>query len=65
MCRVGDWWECIDNIFSLLSTDVGSSIDGGYKGVPGDFGCGERNREGENVLEFADSCGIIVDNTHF
>ena len=43
---------------------VGSSING-YEGVHAGFGWGERNKEVENVLEFADSCGMIVGNTYF
>jgi len=37
----------------------------GYEGVHGGHGWGVRNREGERVLEFADSFGMVVCNTYF
>ena len=43
---------------------VGSSADG-YEGVHGGHGLGERNREGERILELADSFGMVVGNTFF
>ena len=37
----------------------------GYEGVHGGRGLGERNEEGERLLEFADSTGMAVVNTFF
>ena len=43
---------------------VGCSYSG-YSGVHGDFGYGERNREGERLPELADSLDIVIGNTFF
>ena len=37
----------------------------GYDGIHGGFGRGERNRDGERILEFADSLDMVVGNTFF
>ena len=37
----------------------------GYIGIHGGFGWGERNRDGERILEFADSLDMVVGNTFF
>ena len=37
----------------------------GYDGIHGGFGWGERNRDGERILEFADSLDMVVGNTFF
>ena len=37
----------------------------GYDGIHGGFGWGERNRDGERILEFADSLDMVVRNTFF
>ena len=37
----------------------------GYDGIHGGFGWGERNRDGEKILEFADSLDMVVGNTFF
>ena len=37
----------------------------GYDGLHGGFGWGERNRDGERILEFADSLDMVVGNTFF
>ena len=37
----------------------------GYDGIHGGFGWGERNRDGERILEFADSLDMVVENTFF
>ena len=37
----------------------------GYDGIYGGFGWGERNRDGERILEFADSLDMVVGNTFF
>ncbi len=41
------------------------SASAGYEGVHGGHGWGTRNAEGERVLEFAESCGMLVGNTCF
>ena len=33
----------------------------GYDGIHGGFGWGERNRDGERILEFADSLDMVVE----
>ena len=43
---------------------VGSTADG-YEGVHGGFGYGERNKEGERILEFALAHDLIIGNTLF
>ena len=37
----------------------------GYDGIHGGFGRGERNRDGERILEFAYSLDMVVGNTFF
>ena len=37
----------------------------GYGGIHGKFGWGELNRDGERILEFADSLDMVVGNTFF
>ena len=37
----------------------------GYDGIHGGFGWGERNRDGKEILEFADSLDMVVGNTFF
>ena len=37
----------------------------GYAGVHRGFGRRERNRDGERILEFADSVGMMIGNTLF
>ena len=37
----------------------------GYDGIHGGFGWGERNRDGERILEFADNLEMVVGNTFF
>ena len=37
----------------------------GYDGIHGGFGWGECNRDGERILEFADSLDMVVGNTFF
>jgi len=36
-----------------------------YDGVHGGFGWGQRNRDGERMLDLADSCDLVVGNTFF
>ena len=43
---------------------VGERVDG-FEGVHGDKGFGNRNLEGEMILEFADSRELIIANTFF
>jgi hypothetical protein len=47
-----------------LNGHVGSKIDG-FETVHGGFGFGERNVEGEMILEFADALNLAVLNTWF
>lgn len=47
-----------------LNGHVGREADG-YEGVHGGFGWGERNQEGEMLLEFADAMEMVVANTCF
>ena len=37
----------------------------GHDGIHGGFDWGERNRDGEKILEFADSLDMVVGNTFF
>jgi len=43
---------------------VGTNVDG-YDGVHGGYGFGERNADGERILEFGDVMELIVTNTCF
>ena len=43
---------------------VGAAVDG-FAGVHGGNGYGNRNAEGEQLLEFADAMGLAVANTYF
>jgi len=43
---------------------AGSSVNG-YEGVHGGHRWGERNKEGERLLEFADSFNMVIGNTFF
>ena len=43
---------------------VGTNVDG-YDGVYGGYGFGERNADGEWILEFCDAMELIVTNTCF
>ena len=54
--------NCI--VIGDFNRHVWSSMDE-CEGLHGGFGWGERNGKGENLLEFADSCGMIVSNTYF
>jgi len=47
-----------------LNGYVGTNVDG-YDGVYGDYGFGERNADGEHLLEFCDAIELIVTNTCF
>jgi len=47
-----------------LSGDVGTTVDG-YGGVHGGYRFGERNADGERLLEFCDAMELIVANTCF
>src|SRR6266516_5497144 len=47
-----------------MNGHVGAKADG-YEGVHGGKGYGERNTEGEMLLEFADAMNLIVLNTWF
>ena len=42
-----------------------SAKAGGYEGVHGGKSCGERNTEGEMLLEFVDAMELVVVNTLF
>jgi len=47
-----------------LNGHVGTNVDG-YDGVHGGYGLGERNADGERILEFCDAMELIVTNTCF
>ena len=47
-----------------LNGHVGTNVDG-YDGVHGGYGFGERNADGERILEFCDAMELIVRNTCF
>jgi len=47
-----------------LNGHVGTNVDG-YDGVHGGYGFGERNSDGERILEFCDAMELIVTNTGF
>jgi len=47
-----------------LNGHVGTNVDG-YDGVHGGYGFGERNADGEWILEFCDAVELIVTNTCF
>ena len=50
-----------------LNGHVGNTADMkvGYEGVHGGFGYGNRNSEGERILEFCDATNMVVANTLF
>ena len=54
--------NCI--ILGDFNGHVGRSANG-YEGVHGGQGWGDRNKEGEKILEFADSFGMVIGNTFF
>jgi hypothetical protein len=41
------------------------TTNGGFEGVHGGFGYGERNQEGENILNFAVAYNLMISNTFF
>jgi len=47
-----------------LNGYVGTNVDG-YDGVHGEHGFGERNADGQRILEFCDAMELIVTNTCF
>jgi len=47
-----------------LNGHAGTNVDG-YDGVHGGYGFGERNPDGERILEFCDAMELIVTNTCF
>ena len=47
-----------------LNGHVGTNVDG-YDGVHGGYGLGERNDDGEWLLEFCDAMELTVTNTCF
>ena len=47
-----------------LNGHIGTNVDG-YDGVHGRYGFGERNADGERILEFCDAMELIVTNTCF
>jgi len=47
-----------------LNGHSGTNVDG-YDGVHGGYGFGERNADGERILEFCDAMELIVTNTCF
>ena len=47
-----------------LNGHVGKTADG-YEGVHGGFGYGNRNPEGERILEFCDATNMVIANTLF
>jgi len=47
-----------------LNGHVGTNVDG-YDAVHGEYGFGERNADGEQILEFCDAVELIVTNTCF
>ena len=47
-----------------LNGHVGTNVDG-YDGVHGGYGFGERNADGERILEFCNAMELIVTNTCF
>ena len=47
-----------------LNGHVGERADG-FEGVHGNKGFGSRNIEGEMILEFADTMGLVIINTLF
>jgi len=47
-----------------LNGHVGTNVYG-YDGVHGGYGFGERNADGERILEFCDAMELIVTNTCF
>jgi len=47
-----------------LNGHVGTNVDG-YDGVHGGYGFGERNADGERILELCDAMELIVMNTCF
>ena len=52
----------------ILGGDLNGHVgraSAGYEGIHGGFGHGCRNAEGEYVLEFCDSLGLVLCNTFF
>jgi len=47
-----------------LNGHVSTNVDG-YDGAHGGYGFGERNADGERILEFCDATKLIVTNTSF
>jgi len=47
-----------------MNGQVGARKDG-FEGVHGGYGYGDRNEEGEMLLEFADAMKLVVANTRF
>jgi len=47
-----------------LNGHVGTNVDG-YDGVHGGHGFGERNADGQQILEFCDAMELIIMNTCF
>jgi hypothetical protein len=47
-----------------LNSRVGT-VRGGFERVHGDFGYGEQNQEGEDILNFAIAYDLMVANTFF
>jgi len=54
----------ISRVMSDFNGHVGTFTNG-YDGVHGGFGWGQRNRDGERMLDLADSCDLLVGNTFF
>ena len=48
-----------------LNGYVGTNVDREYDGVHGEYGFGERNADGERILQFCDAVELIVTNNCF
>lgn len=62
--------ECIREVPQSDTVYIGADLNGrvgnrasGYEGVHGDWGYGERNEDGERLLEMAESLDLIFTNT--
>ena len=74
--EMDDFWDSFIIVLSGIPKQdiifIGSNMNGhvgrdadGYGGVHGGMGFGTRNAEGERILEFGDTVGMVVCNTFF
>lgn len=70
------FWEDLEEILRGVSNNeklfIGGDLNGhvgttsgGFEGVHGGYGYGERNQEGENILNFALAYDLMIANTFF